>query len=86
MTAAPPPPYRPGNEVTPEELARYNAERGIAKWSSRRPAMARDIDRLIEYVRTLDYLPPVLQQVVVNRLDPEPTQDEIDRAREQVYP
>lgn len=50
--------------------------------------MARDIDRVIEYVRDLErerFLPPVMAQVVVNRLDVPPTQAELDRARAQVY-
>lgn len=48
--------------------------------------MARDVDRIIEYVRSVDYIPPVLKQVLVNRIDPPPTRDELDRAHEQVYP
>jgi hypothetical protein len=51
--------------------------------------MARDIDRVIEYVRDLErerFLPPVMAQVIVDRLDQAPTQDELDHARQKVYP
>lgn len=48
--------------------------------------MARTIDDVIDYVRHFDRLPPVMKQVVINRLDPEPTEEEIERAARQVYP
>jgi hypothetical protein len=47
--------------------------------------MSRDIDRLLDYVRDLDWLPPVHRQVVINRIDAgPPTQEELDRAAAQV--
>jgi hypothetical protein len=47
----------------------------------------RDIDRLLDYVRDLDWLPPVHRQVVINRIDAgPPTQEELDRAAAQVSP
>lgn len=48
--------------------------------------MARDVDTIIEFIRRQDYIPPVHRQVLVNRIDPPPTQAELDRAKEQVYP
>lgn len=48
--------------------------------------MARDIDTIINYVKGLDYIPPVMKQVIVNRLDPPPSKTEIETAKEQVYP
>jgi hypothetical protein len=50
--------------------------------------MARDIDRVIEYVRELErerFLPPIMAQVIVNRLDPPPSPEELDRAKAEVY-
>jgi hypothetical protein len=49
--------------------------------------MSRDIDRVIDYVRELErerFFPPVMAQVIVNRLDPPPAQHEIERARAEV--
>jgi hypothetical protein len=49
--------------------------------------MSRDIDRVIGYVRDLErerFLPPVMAQVIVNRLDPPPAQHELDRASAEV--
>lgn len=48
--------------------------------------MARDVDRIILYVREQTDIAPVQRQVMVNRLDPPPTQEELDRASAQVYP
>jgi len=48
--------------------------------------MARDVDRVMDYVHHMLDVPPVHRQVMLNRLDPPPTQEELDRAREQVYP
>ena len=48
--------------------------------------MARDVDRIIDYVNRQTDIPPVHRQVMVNRLDPAPTQEELDRASAQVYP
>jgi hypothetical protein len=48
--------------------------------------MNRDVDRVIDYINGLDYIPPVHRRVMVNRLDPRPTQAEIDRAAAEVYP
>lgn len=47
--------------------------------------MARDIDRLIEHVLTVEYLPPTIKEVIIARLEPEPEQWELiqaHRARE----
>jgi hypothetical protein len=49
--------------------------------------VARDIDRVIEYVRELErerVLPPTMAQVIVDRLDPAPTEDELERAADKV--
>jgi hypothetical protein len=46
--------------------------------------MARDIDRLIEYIRTLDYLSPTEKEVLVARVDYKPTHEEIYNARVQL--
>lgn len=46
--------------------------------------MARDIDRLIEYVDTCDWLPPVHREVVKARLEAEPTKEELEVARKKV--
>lgn len=46
----------------------------------------RDIDRLQEYVRNCEYIRgPVIRQVLVNRLENPPTQEELDVASEQLY-
>lgn len=43
--------------------------------------MARDIDRLLDYIRGLPWLPPVHREVIINRIDVgEPTQGELDHA------
>lgn len=49
--------------------------------------MSRDIDRILDYVRNADYIPPVHRQVIVNRIegDGPPTREELNRAHEQVY-
>jgi hypothetical protein len=49
--------------------------------------MARDVDRVIQYVRDLErerVLPPVMAQVMVDRLDHPPTGDEIEAAAAKV--
>lgn len=49
--------------------------------------MTRSIDRLLDYVRDLEWMPPIHRQVVINRIDAgEPTREELDRAKAQVYP
>lgn len=51
--------------------------------------MSRDVDRVIVYVRNLErerFLPPVMAQVLVNRIDPPPSTEELEVARAQVYP
>lgn len=48
--------------------------------------MARDVDTIIEFVRKQSYIPPVLRQVMIGRLDPAPTREEIDAAKAIVYP
>jgi hypothetical protein len=50
-------------------------------------SMARDVDRVIDYVRELErehFLPPVMAQVMVDRLDTPPTSEEVERARVKV--
>jgi hypothetical protein len=50
-------------------------------------SMARDVDRVIDYVRELErehFLPPVMAQVMVDRLDTPPTNEEVERARVKV--
>lgn len=48
--------------------------------------MARDVDTVIEFIRRQNYIPPVLRQVMVSRLDPAPLQEEIEAAKAIVYP
>jgi hypothetical protein len=50
--------------------------------------MTRDVDRVIDYVRELErerFLPPVMAQVMVDRLDPPPTGAEIEQAAKKVH-
>jgi hypothetical protein len=45
--------------------------------------MSRDVDRVIDYIRNLErerFLPPVMAQVMVDRLNSPPTDEEIERA------
>jgi hypothetical protein len=46
----------------------------------------RDIDAILDAVRREDRIPPVIKQVLINRIEPRPTPEEIERARQQVYP
>ncbi len=46
--------------------------------------MARDIDRLLEHINGLEWLPPIHRQVLINRIEPPPTQGELDCAAAQV--
>lgn len=48
--------------------------------------MSRDVDRIIEFVNEITDIPPVYKRVLVNRIDPPPTQEELERARLEVYP
>lgn len=48
--------------------------------------MARDVDAIIDYVKRQTHIPPIHRQILINRIDPEPTLEEIDRASDQVYP
>jgi hypothetical protein len=51
--------------------------------------MARTIDHVIQHVRDMDNsggMSPTIKQVIINRLEVEPTREELDRAREQLYP
>lgn len=41
----------------------------------------RDIDELIEYVRTRPYLSETLQELIVARIDRQPERNEIEKAR-----
>jgi hypothetical protein len=45
----------------------------------------RTIDDIIRAVREHPSIPPIHKQVLINRIEPEPTQQEIDLARSQVY-
>lgn len=44
----------------------------------------RDIDRIIEAVREHPYISPVHKQVLINRIEPNPTHEEIERAKQQI--
>lgn len=44
----------------------------------------RDIDRLIELVCKQNYLPIAHRQVIINRLDPRPTDEELRLAKSQL--
>lgn len=46
--------------------------------------MARDIDILISHVKQLDW-PATMKQIIVNRLEPNPTPEEIERAARMIY-
>lgn len=50
--------------------------------------MARDVDRVIDFIRAQDFIPPVHRQVMVDRIEGagEPSQAELDRAAAKVYP
>jgi len=41
----------------------------------------RDIDRIIQFVRDDDRIPPVHRQVLITRIERPPTQHELDAAR-----
>ena len=45
----------------------------------------RDIDRIIKFVEDDDRIPPVHKRVLINRIEPEPTRAELDRAKVDVY-
>lgn len=44
----------------------------------------RDIDSVIEFINASDRFSPVEKQVLVNRITPRPTGDELDAARRQL--
>lgn len=46
----------------------------------------RHIDEILEAVRNHPHIPPVHKQVLISRIEPEPTREELDRASAQVYP
>jgi hypothetical protein len=46
--------------------------------------VARDIDDVIDYVRGNWRFNDTIKQLIVNRLDPAPSQEELDQARNQV--
>lgn len=48
--------------------------------------MARDVDVIIAHIKSLNHIPPIHRQVMANRLDPPPTQAELDEARQTLYP
>jgi len=50
--------------------------------------VSRDVDRVIEFIRAQDYIPPVHRQVMVDRIEGSgpPTPDELERAKGKVYP
>jgi hypothetical protein len=43
--------------------------------------MARDVDRVIEFIRAQDYIPPVHRQVMIDRIE-----GSGQPSREKVYP
>ena len=50
--------------------------------------MSRTIDQVIDYVESLDNsggLSPTIKRVIVNRLNEEPTSEELERARNELY-
>lgn len=48
--------------------------------------MARDVDTVIEFIKNQSYIPPIHRQVMANRLENPPTQEELDKARNDLYP
>lgn len=48
--------------------------------------MTRQVDEVIDFIRSLSSIPPVQRQVMIARLDREPTQAELDAAAAVVYP
>lgn len=46
----------------------------------------RDIDWIIQAIEQDGRIPPVHKRVLINRIEPVPTRDELDRARAEVYP
>lgn len=50
--------------------------------------MARDVDRVIDFIRAQEQIPPVHRQVMVDRVEGrgEPDAVELERARAKVYP
>lgn len=48
--------------------------------------MPRDVDTIIEFIKTQKYIPPVHRQVIISRLETAPTQEELDVAKAIVYP
>lgn len=48
--------------------------------------LARDVDTIIEFIKTQKYIPPVHRQVMVNRLQNAPSTEELEAAKAQVYP
>lgn len=46
----------------------------------------RDVDEIMQKIREHPRIPPVHKQVMLARLDPPPTQEELDAARRIVYP
>lgn len=50
--------------------------------------MSRTIDRVIDYIEGLDSsggLSPTIKRVLVNRINVEPTREELDQARNELY-
>lgn len=45
----------------------------------------RDIDRIIRAVEEDDRIPPAHKRVLINRIEPMPTREELDRAKAEVY-
>lgn len=43
-----------------------------------------DVDGVIDYIRRCEHISPTERQVMVNRLLPRPTAEELDQARRQV--
>lgn len=48
--------------------------------------MARDVDTIIEFIKNQNYIPPVHRQVMIDRLENPPDREELDRAKNKLYP
>jgi hypothetical protein len=49
--------------------------------------VSRSVDQIIEYVEGLEdrAFSPTIKRVIVNRLNEQPTQEELDRAKAELY-
>lgn len=48
--------------------------------------MARDVDRVLDFIRTQAYIPPIHRQVMLDRLEKPPTNLELEAAKKKLYP